>query len=100
MLHQRGELLGSLHGSGNPSGDILMVVRFGVQIHPQIFYRVRHGDAEIIHLCGQILWIVAYALSGVQRQMFTLIKVEDQAPSGAFFLNEMQKNLRLTKGIR
>ena len=22
MLHQRGKLLGSLHGSGNPSGDI------------------------------------------------------------------------------
>ena len=77
-----------------------MVVRFGVQIHPQIFYRVRHGDAKVIHLCGQILWIIVYALRGAQRQVFTLIKVEDKASSGAFFLNEMQKNLRLTKGVR
>ena len=77
MLHQRGKLLRSLHGSRNPSGDILMVVRFGVQIHPQIFYRVRRGDAKIIHWCGQILWIIVYALRRVQRQVFTLIKVED-----------------------
>ena len=77
-----------------------MVVRFGVQVHPQIFYRVRHRDAEIIHFGGQILWIIEYTLRGVQCQMFTLLKVEDQAPSDAFFLKEMQKNLCLMEGIR
>ena len=62
-----------------------MVVRFGVQIHPQIFYRVRHGDAEVIHLCGQILWIVIYALGGVQRQLLHLSKLRTRPLRALFF---------------
>ena len=44
-----------------------MVVRFGIKIDSQIFYCIRHGNPKVIHLCGQILWIVINSLRGVQR---------------------------------
>ena len=77
MLHQRGEFLGSLHSSGNPSGDILMVVGFGSRYTPKYLTASDRGTRRSSTLVGKVLRIIAHALRRVQCQMFTLIKIEN-----------------------